>query len=53
MFEKEINISKFLNKVVNSKEVKTTWKKFLNNAIAVEKFIEKSDEFKQFAHDKF
>lgn len=53
LFEKEINISKFLNKVVNSKEVKATWKKFLDNAIAVEKFIEKSDEFKQFAHDKF
>ena len=53
LFEKEINISKFLNKVVNSKEVKTTWKKFLNNAIAVEKFIEKSDEFKQFANKKF
>ena len=46
LFEKDINISKFLNKVVNSKEVKATWKKFLDNAITVEKFIEKSDEFK-------
>ena len=46
---KEIDISGFLNDIVKDKNVVTSWEKFLDNAKAVQQFIQKSPEFKKFS----
>lgn len=44
----KINLQGFLNEIVKSNEVKTSWQKFLDNAVAVEEFIKSNEEFKDF-----
>ena len=49
LFEKDVNINAFLNSLVNQPKIKASWNQFLQNAIGVEKFIQNSQEFQNFA----
>lgn len=49
LFNKEINISSFLNKLVTNPNIKESWNKFLSNVTEVEKFVETNNELKHFS----
>lgn len=51
LFDTHINISSFLNKLVQSPEIKNTWQKFLDNITEVEQFVKSNNELKQFSSE--
>ena len=49
LFEKDIDLSGFLNSIVQSPQVKKFWDEFLKNLDSIQKAVQQDEDFKQFA----
>lgn len=52
LFTKDINLSEFLNNLMQNDQVKDYWNQFLDNLNSVRKSIKTNDEFKEFSKEQ-